>query len=229
MKEKTFSDPLEPLSEDANRAMLGYCEELAKDASDAMWMMDDIVRRAEENIRLWNDNNKYARLIRKAYECKFGKPKEKDIMKEKKTRIMTKAEAFGYLTYKKVACYNQEVDVQKKLFEIGFKWCDGTTVEVVGLFDFLLIDDGTFQFTDNVSHFRKHAYEEISADDILSIEIVDEKKKSEEEEALDKISCLGAQIADILLRMKGHHHVTITETTVALHGEGMSLFHSDPF
>jgi hypothetical protein len=138
--------------------------------------MCDIVRRAEENIRLHNDNNKYARLVRAAYESKFGKPKEKDIMEEKKTRIMTKAEAFGYLTYKKVACYNgNEVDIQKKLFEIGFKWCDGTTVEVVGLFDFLLIDDGTFQFTDNVSHFRKHAYEEISADDILSIEILEDK------------------------------------------------------
>lgn len=180
MKEKTFSDPLEPLSEDANRAMLGCCELLAKDASDAKCMMDDIIRRAEENIRLYNDNNKYARFVRACYESKFGKPKEKDIMKEKKTKKMTKAEAFGYLTYKKVACYNgNEVDIQKKLFEIGFKWCDGTTVEVVGLFDFLLIDDGTFQFTDNVSHFRKHAYEEISVDDILSIEIVDEKKKSE--------------------------------------------------
>lgn len=97
-------------------------------------------------------------------------------MEEKKTMKMTKAEAFVYLTHKKVACYNRkEVDIQKKLFEIGFKWCDGTTEEVVGMFDFLLIDDGTFQFTDNVSHFRKHAYEEIEMDDILSIEIVEDK------------------------------------------------------
>lgn len=59
-------------------------------------------------------------------------------------------------------------------------------------------------------------------------EIVDENK-SEEEKALDKISCLGAQIVDILLHMKGHHHVTITETDVILYDEGMSLFYSDLF
>lgn len=96
MKEKTFSDPLEPLSEDANRAMLGCCEELAKDASDAKWMIDDIVRRAEENIRLHNDNNKYARFLRACYESKFGKPKGKDIMEEKKT-IKEWKEAFAEL------------------------------------------------------------------------------------------------------------------------------------
>ena len=70
---KTISDPMESLSEDTERAMLGCCEELAKDASDAKWMIDDIVRRAEENIRLHNDNNKYARFLRACYESKFGK------------------------------------------------------------------------------------------------------------------------------------------------------------
>ncbi len=125
-------------------------------------------------------------------------------MEEKKTKKMTKASAFGYLTYKKVACYNRkEVDIQKKLFEIGFMWCDGTSVEVVGLFDFLLIDDGTFQFTDNVSHFRKHAYEEISADDILSIEIV-------EENCLDK-DCAMSHAMEIMrwLREKKSPHTTM--------------------
>ena len=53
--------------------------------SNVKWMMDDIVRHAEENIRLHNDNKKYVSLVRAAYESKFGKPKEKDIMEEKKT------------------------------------------------------------------------------------------------------------------------------------------------
>ena len=43
MKEKTFSDPLEPLSEDANRAMLCCCEQLAMEAKIGM---DAIIRRA---------------------------------------------------------------------------------------------------------------------------------------------------------------------------------------
>lgn len=174
MKEKTFSDPLEPLSEDANRAMLGCCEKLAKDASDAKWMMCDIVRRAEENIRLHNDNNKYARLVRAAYESKFGKPKEKDIMEEKKTKKMTKAEAFEWLKHKKVAVTGDTITLQNKLFNIGYKWCDGS-IMAMPMVDFLLIDDETFQFTESLSHFRNCGYTEISADDILSIKIVDDK------------------------------------------------------
>jgi hypothetical protein len=149
-------------------------------------------------------------------------------MEERKTKKMTKVEAFEYLKNKNVAAKGMVKGIQKKLFEIGYTWCDGST-DVFVFVGFFLIDDETFQFTESLSHFKNCAYEELSADDILSIEIVDEKKKSEEEEALDKIRCLGAQIVDILLRMKGHHHVTITETTVALHDEGMCLFHSDPF
>jgi hypothetical protein len=176
MKEKTFSDPLEPLSEDANRAMLGCCEELAKDASDAMWMMDDIVRRAEENIRLWNDNNKYARLIRKAYECKFGKPKEID-MKEKKTKKMTKAEAFEWLKCKKVNTIGLGEEVQKKLFGCGVKWANGKC-EYYDFSDYLLIENnGDLYHCGNCGegYFRLHHFEEIYAHDILSMEIIDEK------------------------------------------------------
>jgi hypothetical protein len=188
MKEKTFSDPLEPLSEDANRAMLGCCEELAKDASDAMWMMDDIVRRAEENIRLWNDNNKYARLIRKAYECKFGKPKEID-MKEKKTKKMTKAEAFEYLKGKKIKCIcavahedAQANKVEKFLFEIG---CRYHFANHIGwrdwywpLYGFIVDKNGEIYvaFENHMDFFAQDLSEPISADDILSIEIVEEKK-----------------------------------------------------
>lgn len=178
MKEKTFSDPLEPLSEDANRAMLGCCEELAKDASDAKWMMDDIVRRAEENIRLWNDNNKYARLVRAAYESKFGKPKEKDIMEEKKTKTMTKAEAFEYFKGKRVVCDNFNcVAIQRKFFETGIKWRGGSTKATDERGRFIFVDlNGYLTHCNSRTWFDTHEYEEISADDILSIEIVDEKK-----------------------------------------------------
>ncbi len=152
-------------------------------------------------------------------------------MKEKKTKKMTKAEAFEYLKGKKVYANGKGKEVQKKLFDCGVKWASGKS-EYYDFSDYLLIEsNGDLYHCGNCgeAYFRMHHFEEIYVDEILSIEIVDEKKKSEEEEALDKISCLGAQIVDILLRMKGHHHVTITETTVALYDEGMSLYHSDPF
>jgi hypothetical protein len=166
--------------------------------------------------------------------CDIGKTiltKNKDIMEEKKTKKMTKAEAFEWLKGKKVYANGKGKEVQMKLFECGVSWATNHFV-YYDFGDYLLIDTDGYLYHcghEGDSYWRAHHFEKISADDILSIEIVDENKKSEEEEALDKISCLGAQIVDILLHMKGHHHVTITETTVALYDEGMCLFHSDPF
>lgn len=182
---KRFSDPLDPISEEA-------IQEMAK---------------ALEITR-----------------------KPKDIMEEKKTKKMTKAEAFEWLKCKKVDTIGLGEEVQKRLFDCGVKWANGKC-EYYDFSDYLLIENnGDLYHCGNCGegYFRMHHFEEIYAHDILSMEIIDENK-SEEEKALDKISCLGAQIVDILLRMKGHHHVTITETTVALYDEGMCLFHSDPF
>lgn len=151
-------------------------------------------------------------------------------MEEKKTKKMTKAEAFEYLKCKKVDTIGLGKEVMKKLFDCGVKWANGKC-EYYDFSDYLLIEsNGDLYHCGNCgeAYWRMHHFEEIYAHDILSMEIIDENK-TEEEKALDKISCLGAQIVDILLHMKGHHHVTITETTVALHDEGMCLFHSDPF
>lgn len=156
--------------------------------------------------------------------------KPKSIMKERKTKKMTKAEAFEWLKCKKVDTIGLGKEVMKKLSDCGVKWANGKC-EYYDFSDYLLIENnGELYHCGNYgdSYWRMHHFEEIYAHDILSMEIIDENK-SEEEKALDKISCLGAQIVDILLRMKGHHHVTITETDVILYDEGMSLFHSDPF
>lgn len=102
----------------------------------------------------------------------------KDIMKEKKTKKMTRAEAFEYLKHKKVAVTRDTITLQNKLFNIGYKWCDGS-IMAMPMIDFLLIDDETFQFTDSLSHFRNCGYTEISSDDILSIEIIEEKYELE--------------------------------------------------
>lgn len=94
-------------------------------------------------------------------------------MEEKKTKKMTKAEAFEYLKHKKVMVTCDAYLLQDKLFEIGYRWCDGS-IDKLPMVDFLFIDDYTFQFTESLSHFKKYANEEISADDILSIEIVED-------------------------------------------------------
>lgn len=164
---------------------------------------------------------------------------------EKKTKTMTKAEAFEYLKGKKVRCYNIfDTDLSDKIFnklkECGCYWrvdtnpkaliryIDNSPYKAWALF---VDDDGEIsQLPISCAHFYKElGGVDIPFEDILSIEIIEEKKKSKKAEALDKISCLGAQIGDILLHMKGHHHVTITETDVILYDEDMSLFHSDPF
>ena len=153
-------------------------------------------------------------------------------MEEKKTKKMTKAEAFEWLKNKKVSvsCRDISRKVQSKLFACGVQWKNGGT-DFCDYGNYYVINShGLLGHCEGMgSYWECLINEEISADDILSIEIVGEKKKSEEEEALDKIASLGAQIVDILLRMKGHHHVIITETSVAFHDEGMSLFHADPF
>lgn len=201
--------------------------------------MCDIVRRAEENIRLHNDNNKYARLVRAAYERKYGKPKEKDIMEEKKTKTMTKAEAFEWLKGKKIKCIcavsyedAQANKVEKFLLEIG---CRYHFANHIGwrdwywpLYGFIVDSKGEIYvaFEDQREFFTQNFNEPISVDDILSIEIVGENRSENE---LDEIVELGKKIQCLLSKLSGHRHVVITEDDIILREEGMCLFHSDPF
>lgn len=111
--------------------------------------------------------------------CDLGKTiltKNKDIMEEKKTKKMTKAEAFEYLKGKKVACdgLNNE-DVQRKLFEVGIRWRGGKA-DVTAAAPFLYINPDGLTHGGSFEWFNLHEYEEISADDILSIEIVEEEE-----------------------------------------------------
>jgi hypothetical protein len=199
-------NPIKPLSEETAQELIGKWEKIGKE---------------------WASKNK------EIVESIFGNitNEKSNIMKEEKTKKMTKAEAFEWLKCKKVDTIGLGKEVMKKLFDCGVKWANGKC-EYYDFSDYLLIEyNGDLYHCGNCgeAYWRMHHFEEIYTHDILSMEIIEEKKKSEEEEALDKISCLGAQIVDILLHMKGHHHVIITENTVALHDAGMSLFHSDPF
>jgi hypothetical protein len=153
----------------------------------------------------------------------------KGIIMEKKTKKMTKAEAFEYLKEKKVDASINEREVQLKLFSLGVVWytLDSKPTLCVG---YLLIDKECHMTHcgSDWDYYKTHHYEEISSDDILSIEIVDENK-SEDEDILDEIVELGKKISCLLPKFSGHRHVVITETDVLLYDEGMCLFHSDPF
>lgn len=206
------------MKECKNSGILPCTEETAQGIIEAL-------RKLREASELEEESN---RLTEHIFEDILKSIKSDDM--EKKTKKMTKAEAFEWLKCKKVDTVGLGEEVQKKLFDCGVKWRNGKC-EYYDFSDYLLIEsNGDLYHCGNCgeAYWRMHHFEEIYAHDILSMEIIDENK-SEEEKALDKISCLGAQIVDILLCMKGHHHVTITETDVILHDEGMSLFRSDPF
>lgn len=95
---------------------------------------------------------------------------------------MTKAEAFEYLKGKKVACDSRSEEVQRKLFEVGMRWLSGST-EVIkcSCIMFLIIDlSGIIVYCYSRECFVNHKCKELTADDILSIEIVEEKKEESE-------------------------------------------------
>ncbi len=100
-------------------------------------------------------------------------------MEEKKTKKMTRAEAFEYLKGKKVACYSRSGDVQLKLFEVGIRWRNSKSYVTDGA-SFLFINPNGITHCTSREWFELHDYKEISADDILSIEIVEEKKEESE-------------------------------------------------
>lgn len=177
------------------------------------------------------------RLAENIFEDILKSIKSND-MEEKKTKKMTKAEAFEWLEGTKVVLRTEDdqLNLQKKLFDVGYKWLSsGTTL--LKLYDvscvFFLGIDGFIQHEEYEDEANKlfcdtHVYKPIKLRDILSIEIVEEKQCSEED-ALDLISTVGARLSEVLRRMKGHKHIVITEDDVILYDEGMSLFHSDPF
>ena len=151
---------------------------------------------------------------------------ENDMEKKK----MTKAEAFEYLKGKKVRVYGREMNdkVQSKLFACGVEWkhlgtdvCYYSNYLVINPEGFLCHCDGMGE-----DYWNRLFHKEISAEEIFSIEIVQENRSEDE---LVEIVELGEKIQCLLAKLSGHRHVVITETDVLLYDEGMCLSHSDPF
>lgn len=95
---------------------------------------------------------------------------------------MTKAEAFEYLKGKKVSVSCREISekVQSKLFDCGVIWKNGGTDFCDYGNYFVINSHGLLTHCDGMgSYWECLINEEISADDILSIEIVEEKYELE--------------------------------------------------
>ena len=92
---------------------------------------------------------------------------------------MTKAEAFEYLKGKKVRVCDREISekVQSKLFACGVQWKSGGT-DFCDYGNYYVINShGHLGHCDGMgSYWECLIYEEISADDILSIEVVEDTK-----------------------------------------------------
>ena len=112
---------------------------------------------------------------------KFGKEwdsKKQEIvdsifMEKKK---MTKAEAFEYLKGKKVYVAGKSGEIQEVLFKAGFSWDKSSASQKIESTDapFLYMgNEGSLMYGTSMEFFIRDINEEISADDILSIEIVD--------------------------------------------------------
>ena len=126
-------------------------------------------------------------LSRAKYEILDEILKEKNrFMEEKKTKKMTKAEAFEYLKGKKVKCYLGHNYVGKllltKIIECGFK-SEITVPEGNEPFSwaFFMLRTGETMMLDLAfaDTYRTYEYDEINAEELLSIKIV-------EDEPLDK-------------------------------------------
>ena len=116
--------------------------------------------------------------------AKYNKLNE-DIMEEKKTKKMTKAEAFEYLKGKKVKCYkvgeHYGVELLKKLAECGCTSNIFLPEGILSVWAIFISDVCNLSILDtaHADRYGNYNFCEISADDILSIEIIEEKYELE--------------------------------------------------
>lgn len=93
---------------------------------------------------------------------------------------MTRAEAVEMLKNRKVYVNGKSAEIQKKLFELGFKWNRGNQNVANEMSPFLFISDDMFiGCASSMIFFKKHKTVEISAEEILSIEIAESLKEND--------------------------------------------------
>ena len=139
---------------------------------------------------------------------------------------MTKAEAFEYLKGKKVRVSDEEMNdrVQSKLFACGVQWKGGGT-NVCYYSDYLVITpEGFLCHCDGLGedYWNSLFHEEISADDILSIEIVEGTPKFSYEKVVELAKPLMEYLNDTGCTEQigvSYDHIVAQPMATFLHGE----------
>ena len=180
-------DPIKPLSEETAQELIGRWEEIGKE---------------------WASKKK------KIVESIFGNitNEKSNIMEEKKTKKMTKAEAFEYLKGKKVKCYkvgeHYGEELLKKLTECGCTSNIFLPKGILSIWAIFISDvcDLSILDTAHADQYGNYDLCEISADDILSIEIVEECAKDDED------PYFGGRIKDLQEMLEDDEVLIITKT-----------------
>ncbi len=87
---------------------------------------------------------------------------------------MTRQEAIEFLSNTKVYVDGKSKEIQEKLFELGWKWSEPWSGEVIDITKpFLFIyDNKLLTYSTNMTHFIQSPLKEIKVDDILNIKII---------------------------------------------------------
>lgn len=88
---------------------------------------------------------------------------------------MTREEIRKFLDNTKVYVNGKSKEIQEKLFSFGYRWC-GPINKKVSFLDrpFLFIHElYSLSYSSNMSCFKEHKYREITAEEILSLEITE--------------------------------------------------------
>lgn len=87
---------------------------------------------------------------------------------------MTQKEIRKFLDNTKVYVNGKSKEIQEKLFSFGYKWSNGPTEVQCTEKPFLFIyDNGYISYTSDMSYFVMHQNREITADEILSLELTE--------------------------------------------------------
>lgn len=134
---------------------------------------------------------------------------------------MTKAEAFEYLKGTRVYCGDYASEVQRKIFETGVEWSSGGSNLNTAKFLFVGIDGRLTLCFDN-NYFKNHDYRELSADDILSIEIVEGTPKFSYEKVVELAKPLMEYLNETGWTEQigvNYDHIVAQPMAIILHGE----------
>lgn len=87
---------------------------------------------------------------------------------------MTREEAMEFLANTKVYVNGKSKEIQEKLFSLGYEWSDGDTNVCYTKSPFLYISSSmTFTMGNDMEHFSQRILREISAEEILSLELTE--------------------------------------------------------